>query len=625
MYIKRVVKKNKGSRKKYIYLHLVETIRTAHGPRQKLILNLGTLPIKKERYKELANCIESMLTGQSELISHNKTITNYASEAVKKITRKKSSLNSLQEPVLRKDIRLIDVTSLESSEIRTLGSEYICYKMWHLLELNSCLLNSGVSSNILPLLQALVIGRAVSPGSERHTKSWADTRSAIYELSGKPLRDSLNSYYRGGDILYQCKDSLERHLSIKEHDLFSLNEQICFFDLSNTHFEGEMKKNGKAKFGRSKQKRNNCRLLTLALIIDEDGFIKHSKLYAGNQYEAYTLETMLEELEKINPFHSDTGKPTIVMDAGIADQDNIAYLKQQEFHYIVVNRGNSPFMNSDLDTMTPLKVDQNGEISISVKRFDDDANNEVYILCKSKRREIKEKGIATRQQELFLEQLKNIKEGLPQKGRVKKYSKIVERVGRLREKYPKASKRYEVDILVEDIHGKDITKLQASDITWQKKEKISADAQSINGCYVLRTDRIDLNTDEIWNTYVMLTNIEHAFRDMKSFLGLRPNFHQLEKRGDTHMFISVLAYHLTHMIEYKLKKKGYTHSWQTIREIMSTHSRLTVECTEYEGSDKVKGKVFVRICSKPESSHNVIYQKLNLSSIPLEKKYYENL
>lgn len=629
MYIKRVTKKNKGSRKRYSYLQLVENIRTEKGPRQRLILNLGDLNVKPEKYKELANCIESMLTGQAVLFSQDTAISSFASEAVKKISNKHACTRT-QQPEDDKqllsdtaDVRPVDVNSIDTTSIRSIGPEYLCHKAWQSLKIDACLTELGVSPNVLPLLEALVVGRAVSPGSELHTKAWADNNSAVYELCGTPLRHSLNSYYRGSDLLFECKESLESHLGSHERDLFSLKERICFFDLTNTHFEGEMKKNTKARFGRSKQKRSDCRLVTLALIIDEDGFIKHSKLYPGNQYEAHTLEAMLQELEKSRLHHPD--KPTIVMDAGIASKDNIAYLKERGFHYIVVNRGKSPFTDSDLIDMTALKKKDSGEEhSVSVKRINDDQNDEVYILCKSEKREKKEQAISTRQHDLFIEQLTITKAGLQKKGRLKLYAKIVEKVGRLREKYPKASKKYTVDVLTENQSDKDISKLLATDIIWSEKESPSNDAQNSNGCYVLRSDRVDLSDDEIWNIYVMLTNIERAFRDMKSSLGLRPNFHQLEKRADAHMFISVLAYHLIHTIEYQLRKKGDNRNWVTLREVLSTHCRLTVEYTEYADS-KIKGRSFIRLCSRPEAQHVEIYKKLKLPMVPLEKKYFENM
>ena len=166
--------------------------------------------------------------------------------------------------------------------------EYVCHRIWNELQLNQVLIAQGVSENILPLMQALVIGRLVSPGSELHTWYWANHRSALYEFTGPALRPSLSSLYRVGDRLFDCKDALESHLAAREKDLFDLPERICLFDLTNTYFEGQMHANAKAKRGRSKEKRSDCKLLTLALVIDELGFAKYSRLYPGNQSEGKT-------------------------------------------------------------------------------------------------------------------------------------------------------------------------------------------------------------------------------------------------------------------------------------------------------------------------------------------------
>jgi transposase len=628
MYIKKVIKKNKNPHKKYTYLHLVENIRTPNGPRQRLILNLGNLPVPPDKYKELANCIESILTGQEALFSSTTAIYNYATKAAQKIRDKNSREkeappNAKADTTQEKDIRAIDINSFAASEVRSIGLEYLCHTAWQSLGIGQCLLDAGVSPEALPLLEALVVGRAVSPGSERHTKFWADNQSGIYELIGSPLRDSLNSYYRGGDVLYQCKEALEKHISTQESDLFSLNNRICFFDLTNTHFEGEMKKNGKAKFGRSKQKRNDCRLLTLALIIDEAGFIKRSALYPGNQYEAHTLQAMLHDLERMNPFNLDGDKPTIVMDAGIADEENISWLQENGFHYIVVNKGKSPFRESDVDDMHPLRITKNGTIDVSVKRFDDE--KEVYLLCKSTRREQKEASMFSRQEELFIEELRYTCSGLQKKGHTKKYNKVFEKIGRLREKYPKASRWYTVEVRIDDSSDTPIDQRNAVDIVWSKKLAVSNDVKNEHGCYVLRSDRLDLDDKEIWSIYTMLTSIEQAFKDMKSHLGLRPNFHQTENRADTHMFLSVLAYHLIHAIQYNLKKSGIYENWDTIRNSMSTHTRMTFECKEFVSGedDYPRGKIFVRLCSRPEPLQIKIYEALQLSPNPMKKKYYE--
>jgi transposase len=617
MYIKKVKKSNKNSSKVYEYLHLVENIRTEKGPRQRLILNLGTVDIPSDQYKELANCIESMLTGQMELFSTDPAIEKIATKASNKIraqqseTSKAGEKESSKQPQETSVYEHVDVLSLQASQLRSLGPEYICHSIWNELKFNDVLLASGVSKHLLPLLEAQVIGRLVSPGSELHTHKWIENQSAIWELTGKPLKYSLSSLYRAGYTLFECKENLERHLSKKEKEIFSLPERMCFFDLTNTYFEGQMAENPSAKRGRSKEKRTDCKLLTLALVIDEHGFPKYSKLYPGNQGESKTLEQIIESLVAANPALAKNR--TVVMDAGIATSENVKYLKRNKFHYIVVNKGKKDFSTDDTDHMETIQ--KKDDCTIEVKRLEKDG--EVLLLCHSTARAGKDYGIRNRQETIFLERLQYFHDGLSKKNRTKSYPKILEMIGRLREKYPKASKLYDVEVVPEAGTHKEI---KATAILWNKRDKYK-EVSKFDGCYVLRTDRLDLSDKEIWETYIMLTRIEGAFRSMKSHLGLRPIFHQNEKSANAHLFISVLAYHILHTIEYKLRQHGENRCWASIRESVSTHQRLTIEYN-VKKNNKI-ARQHMRVCSQPEPDHKNIYRLLGLKEVPLPRNLYD--
>lgn len=190
-------------------------------------------------------------------------------------------------------------------------------------------------------------------------------------------------------------------------------------------------------------------------------------------------------------------------------------------------------------------------------------------------------------------------------------------IGRVREKYPGASKLYEVEVIPEENTGK--KSLAAKDIVWAKRPQYD-DLAKFDGCYVLKTDRLDLSDKQIWETYVMLTRIENAFRSMKSSLGLRPNFHQKENRADAHMFISVLAYHILHSIEYKLRQHADHRTWATVREVLSTHQSLTIEYDVKEHDELHRHHL--RLCSNPEPEHTEIYQRLGLKDVPLPRQLY---
>lgn len=609
MYIKRVTKSNRGSRRLYEYLHLVENVRTENGPRQRLILNLGTLDLAPERYKDLANCIEAMLTGQQQMFSSDPHLLKLARKAADKIRIRGAVEQSVEKShTAAPSYQQVDVASMEAGQVRSVGPEYVCHCIWNQLGLSELLVSEGVPESVLPLMEALVIGRLISPGSEVHTWNWAEYRSALYELTGRALRASLNSMYRAGDRLFDCKEALETHLAERERDLFDLPERICLFDLTNTYVEGQAAANPKANRGYSKEKRSDCKLLTLALVVDECGFAKYSRLYPGNQVECHTLQHIIESLVTLRP-HLARDR-TVIIDAGIATEENIAFLKANGFHYIVVQRGKADFTPDDIQAMQVIRHTDQYSVEITRHLLE----NEALLLCRSTGRMGKDHGIRTRQENLFLERLQYYQDGLGKKGRTKLYPQVVELIGRLREKYPRASKLYDVEVIAEEAPGK---KVKAKAIVLKKRAPYDTQCQ-LEGCYVLRTDHRSWSDQEIWETYGMLTRVERAFRSLKSALGLRPNFHQIELRADTHMFISILAYHILHAIEHQLRLSGDHRSWGTIRDILSTHQRLTLEYHVKE-QDKTQ-HTHLRLCSNPEPEHRQIYHLLGLKDIPLPRK-----
>jgi len=611
MYVKKVRKRNGKTQKVYEYIHLVENVRTEKGPRQRLILNLGNLDIYPTQYKAFAKRVEDILTGQRSFLDLDVNLEKQARAAAENIFRKQAKEISEREET---DYQRVNVNSLESQTHRSLGPEYVCHSVWDELKMDEFLGRQGITRNVIPLIEALVIGRLIDPGSELYTKEWVEGRSALYELTGNPLRRSLNSYYRAGDRVYGIKEGLEEHIAGVERDLFSLSEKIFFFDLTNTYFEGQGLKNAKARYGRSKEKRDDCKLVTLGLIVDECGFSKYSQLFAGNQFEGETLAGMIKGLEGHLP---DTAKDkTIVVDAGIATKENIGWLKENGYHYVVVNRGKVPF-EEEYSGMEVIREDTGKGIKVEVKRFLHEG--EVYILCLSEQKAAKETSMRTRVEKLFLERLSYYKKGLSLPNRTKKYRKVMELIGKLKEKYPKASKLYDVEVTPEKGKEASDPSIRAIDIVWEKKAGLYEEETEREGSYILRTDRFDLDDKEIWETYIMLEQIEYAFKSMKSSLGLRPNFHQIEERVDTHMFISVLAYHLLHIIEYRLRQKGDHRSWSTIRNVLKTHERLTIGYKVKDDDGAVKQQ-YIRINSKAEPEHMEIYRKLGLSGRPLSRK-----
>lgn len=593
MYIRTVFKKNKNSAKRYEYQQLVETIRTDKGVQQKLLLSLGRLPIAKERWPRLTNRIKAILQNQQALIPEARDIEELAQRFASEYIKKHKVETDIE------DVQAVRMSSIQNREVREIGGETLGFSFFNRLELSECLKSCGFTKRQREIAVLLIIGRLVSPGSERHLHTWAKHLSGLGEIIKADFEHlSLNSLYKVTDLLYEHKDEIEAHLRIKEKDLFGLDEAIILYDLTNTYFEGQALSNPKAKFGRSKEKRSDAKLLTLGMVIDSQGFPKTSRIFPGNQSEPETLLDMVNTLYQQDP--TSNTKPTVIIDAGIATEENLEKLKDQ-FHYIAVSR--KKMAPPERDDCMVIKEDRQNKVE--VKRLI--RGNEVLLYCKSNLKLKKENSMQNRLQENFEAQLKHLSKSIHKKGCTKRYDKVLEKIGRLKEKYRSISRFYHIQ--VGEMDG------LAKGITWEYMKEQSD--KRFSGGYYLRTNRFDLSESEIWSIYVMLTEVESAFRALKTDLQMRPVFHQKEERSDAHIFITLLAYHLLHSVRSSLKKQGINLSWQTIRKRMLTHSRITNRLVTKEGHT-----LFVRKCTEPEDFHQTIYDMLTINAVPVKEKRY---
>jgi transposase len=416
------------------------------------------------------------------------------------------------------------------------------------------------------------------------------------------------------------KDKLEEYLRDTECTMFELSDSIYLYDMTNTYFEGTALANPKAKYGKSKEKRSDCKLITLGLVVDHQGFAKTSQLFAGNQGEAVTLPDMIRALDK--PVAQ---SKTIVIDAGIATAENISWMKENGYHYIVCHRGKPPFELDSGQEIRPLQSPYQDATVLNVQKYSH--GGDTYLRCHSQTRQIKETGIRSLQEQRFLEQLTHFQAGI-KSSRKRGYALQMEMLGRLKERFPKAAKLYEVTVNPEwnPRFPNVFERANVASISWQKKEELYTEQIQNEGAYLLRTDRADLDSTEIWSTYVMLTRIETSFRQMKSWLGFRPIFHQKEERTDAHLFISVIAYHIVHMIEHKLKAHGDSRSWWTIRKELQTHQSMIMEYEELVDDNRWK-KHHITLCSDPDENQKQIYKALKIPTTPFKRreKIYDKL
>jgi len=596
MFIRKVPHKNKKNRQAYHTYKLVESVRTERGPRQRVVLNLGTdFDLSQDQWKELADRIEVIITGQKTLVQYSKEIQTLAERYAKKIIRREA--HPIPDEKTTPEYMAIDVNSLDHENARSVGPEYLVYETIKLLKLDDQLKEIGFVPFDLALCLGILAGRLIAPGSERAAWHWLRKLSAWDELLGVDLSGlSLDRVYQVSDRLLKHKEALEEHLCRTEGELFALEEKIVLYDLTNTFFEGSGKFNQKARFGRSKDKRYDCPLVTLGLVLDMNGFPKRSRIFEGNVGEPKTLKKMIEGLgakDRGNPL-----KPLIVLDAGIAAEENIKWLKQEGYPYIVVSRKRKKEIPPNIKMVSVKEDQETGMVYVRAGLAENPATGERELYCHSVDKEKKEEGIKDLFQKRFETGLEKAQAALGRKNGTKRYEKVVERIGRLKEKFKRVSHRYQV--LVEK-EGE-----TAKNITWSLKP-----SEKTSGVYCLRTDRQDWDEQQIWDTYTMLTDIEDAFRCMKSELGLRPIYHQKEKRCDGHIFITLLAYHILHTIRYQLRQKGIRFCWATIRKQLKMQVRITTAMKRQDGK-----MVRIRKTSKAETDHKAIYDALKLPYQP---------
>jgi transposase len=447
------------------------------------------------------------------------------------------------------------------------------------------------------------------PRSELATWNWMKNKSAVGELLEFDFESMpLMQLYRASDRLLGHKQAIEDQIFENVQELFGFTPTVTLYDLTNTFFEGNASANAKAKRGRSKEKRFDCPLITLGLMLDGSGFVRRSEIYEGSVVEGKTLQGMLKKLDV-------PAGALVVMDAGIATEENIEWLAENGFKYLVVSRKRK----REFDKTQASKILSASGYEIFLDRRDtqDDsvaANGkdtserkepkELSIACWSEQRAEKDKQIDAQMKERFEAELSKLGAGLSKKGTTKKRDKVIERIGRLKQRYSRVAQHYQIDYSFDESKGT-VTRIE-----WLFEPKQGS--QSTHpGVYTLRTNEMDWDDEQYWRTYTMLTDLEAVFKSLKSELGMRPVYHHKEKRCDGHLFITVLAYQGVQVIRKKLKEKGHDLSWRSFKDIFDLQRRVTMTFKQSDGRT-----LHIRKATHPDQPLKEIYQDLGLSMNP---------
>ena len=339
----------------------------------------------------------------------------------------------------------------------------------------------------------------------------------------------------------------------------------------------------------------------VGLVVNREGFPITHEVFAGNTQDRTTLATMLDRLAERAGLKQGA---TVVVDRGMAFDDNIAEIKRRKLNYVVASR--QPERDrwladfEDTDGFTPV-LRQPSPLNPAQKKTTIEVKTRVdgehtYVLCRSEQRIAKDRAIRTKHEGRLRADIDKLSRRIADKKLVKA-EKINQAIGRLKERYPRVARYFRIS------HDP-----QTATLVCEFDADKHAKAERLDGCYLIKTDRKDLSGDELWRIYVLLTRAENAFRDMKSPLAERPIFHHLEHRIEAHIFLCVLAYHLLISIEKTLLDQGIHTSWATVRDTLKTHQVCTVVLPTNDGSS-----LRIRKAATPEPAVQDLYRSLAIS------------
>ena len=601
MFIRKYIVTSQKTGKTYKYFSIVENMRINGSITQKTLLKLDSdFDLPEEKWGMLINKIKSYINNTSSLTTHT---YNAEYDILARSLANKIIANSIIESEkfnknLNKSYITVDEEGVDSRQFRSVGIEHVAINGTQRIRLLDIFKSVGLEEDKALLGVASVVARMVHPSSERETCRWLNENSSLCELLNISVQ-SDNALHRINDLIYNYKDIIE--LSFRKHPNNLLDDQniISFYDLTNTYFEGSPKAD-KAKRGFSKEKRYDCPLVTLAVILDFSGNIVHSEVFSGNVSEPKTMEEMLNKLQA-----SKAG--TVVMDRGIATTENIKWLDEHGYTYLVVNREQKRIF--DFTKAISYQTRSGNEILFYKELVNN--NKEARLYCYSEKRSFKENAIWEKKCKTFESSLKKLDEGLSKKTRTKKDKIEVERkIGRLFETYSGVSQHYSVNVEDNSLTKLDQDPLLATKIIWTKNP-VPGSMLDLPGVYSLCSNNIKMSPIEMWFTFSHLTDIESVFRSLKSDLSLRPIYHHKDFRIESHIFITVLAYQAVNSIRNALKLSGIYESWPAIKNSLASHGRSTVILPKIDGSIR-----YIRKTNAPESWQVDIYTALRITTRP---------
>jgi len=512
--------------KEHGYWSLVETIRTADGPRQRTLCYLGELNgsahARWQKTVEVFN--EQGETTQLKL---------FPSEA-----------EASDEP----NVARVLVKKIRVERTRRFGDSYLGLELWKQLGLAEFLAGHlDIDDADVPwsrIAAVLAINRLCDPGSELAVEQHWYPSTALDDLlhiaKGK-INDTR--LYRCLDRLLPLKTKIEQHLKQRFGELFQAEFDVLLYDLTSTYVEGAAEANPMMRRGYSRDHRPDCEQLVLALIVNQDGFPFSYELFDGNRADVSTIEAILRTVERKHG----KARRVWIFDRGVVSEENLVAIRKRGGEYLVgtprskLKQFEQELLKDDFEKIRP---------EVEVKPIRIPGGEETYILCRTAGRKEKEKAIRNR----FVAKIEKALAGLRKRiaeGKLRDRFKMERNLGRIQASHPQVADLYEM--AVQDSK-------EGPRLVWRQKPEQQQWLEAREGAYLLRTNLTVDGAADLWKKYMQLTEVEAAFRTLKSELAIRPLFHQLEKRVKAHVLVAFLGYALQVTLKHLLKRSASEYS-----------------------------------------------------------------
>jgi transposase len=559
--------------KEHGYWSLVETVRTADGPRQRTLCYLG----------ELNGSAHARWQKTVEVFNEHGESTQlklFPSEAP-----------APDDP----NVARVLVKKVRVERTRRFGDCYLGLELWKRLGLDEFLAQhldgDGADVAWSRVAAVLAINRLCAPGSELAVEqSWYPSTALDDLLHIRKGKINDTRLYRCLDRLLPLKTKIEQHLKQRYGELFQAEFDVLLYDLTSTYVEGAAEDNPLMRRGYSRDHRPDCEQLVLALIVNPDGFPFSYELFDGNRADVTTVEAILRTVERKHG----KARRVWIFDRGVVSEENLVAIRKRGGEYLVgttrskLKQFEQELLKDDFEKIRP---------DVEVKQIQIPGGEETYILCRTVGRKEKEKAIRSR----FVAKIEKALTGVAKRiadGKLKDRDKMLMRLGRIQASHPQVADLYEMTI-------KDSK--EGARLVWRQKPEQQQWLEAREGAYLLRTNLTGNGAADLWKKYMQLTEVEAAFRTLKSELAIRPLFHQLEKRVKAHVLVAFLGYALLVTLKHLLKRGSSECSPAKVLKRLSELYSVDIVLPTIEGRE-----IWLRRITKLDDEQQRILYQLQL-------------